>query len=46
MTQARIDGYVAKVLAQYDAATTNDAKLNVIMKEYYIALWGNGVDAI
>ena len=21
-------------------------KLNIIMKEYYIALWGNGVDAI
>ena len=21
-------------------------KLNIIMKEYYIALWGNGIDAI
>jgi len=41
---ARIDGYVAKVLALYDAATTNADKMEVIMKEYYIALWGNGVD--
>ena len=41
---ARIDGYVAKVLALYDAATTNADKMEVIMKEYYLALWGNGVD--
>lgn len=44
MTQARIDGYVNKVLAAYDAATTNDAKLNVIGKEFYLALWGNGME--
>ncbi len=44
MTQARIDGYVTKVLALYDAAATNDAKLNVIAKEYYLALWGTGMD--
>ncbi|MBC8032797.1 MAG: SusD/RagB family nutrient-binding outer membrane lipoprotein [Chitinophagaceae bacterium] len=41
---AKQDAYVAKVLALYDAATTNDARMEVIMKEYYIALWGNGVD--
>ncbi|MEQ1623389.1 MAG: SusD/RagB family nutrient-binding outer membrane lipoprotein, partial [Sediminibacterium sp.] len=29
---------------QYDAATTDDARLNIIMKEYYIAAWGNGVE--
>lgn len=43
--QARQDAYVAKVLALYDAAATNDARMEVIMKEYYIALWGNGLDA-
>lgn len=43
--QPRLDGYVNKVLALYDAATTTDQKLDVIMKEYYIALWGNGLDA-
>ncbi|HET9744215.1 MAG TPA: SusD/RagB family nutrient-binding outer membrane lipoprotein [Chitinophagaceae bacterium] len=42
---ARIDGYVNKVLAAYDNAATTSAKLNIIMKEYYMALWGNGVDA-
>lgn len=41
----QIDNYVAKVLALYDAATTADGKLNVIMKEWYIASWGNGYDA-
>lgn len=41
----RIDAYVNKVLAAYDAAATTDARLNILMKEYYIALWGNGVDA-
>ena len=44
-TAARITNYVDKVLAAYDAATTTDARLNIIMKEYYMALWGNGVDA-
>lgn len=41
---ARIDAYVGKVLALYDAAGTNDAKLNVVIKEYWLALWGNGID--
>jgi hypothetical protein len=36
---------VNKVLSAYDAAATTDAKLNILMKEYYIALWGNGSDA-
>lgn len=42
---AKKDAYVVKVLALYDAATTDDQRLEVIMKEYYIALWGNGLDA-
>ena len=42
---ARITAYVDKVLASYDAAATTSDKLNIIMKEWYIALWGNGVDA-
>lgn len=41
----RQDNYVTAVLTTYDAATTNDARLDVIMKEFYLALWGNGVDA-
>ncbi len=37
--------YVDKVLADYDAATTDDARLNIIGTEYWIALHGNGVEA-
>lgn len=44
-SQEDIDAYVAEVLATYDAATSDDERLNVIMKEYYIALWGNGLEA-
>lgn len=43
-SQATIDTYVSTVLANYDAATTNAAKIDIIMKEYYIAAWGNGVE--
>ena len=42
---AKIQQYVDKVLQLYDNAPNNVDKLNVIMKEYYIALWGNGIEA-
>jgi hypothetical protein len=42
---AKQDAYVNKVLALYDAAATNDDKLGVIIKEFYIASWGNGLEA-
>lgn len=44
-TSATIENYVSLVLAQYDAAATDEEKLQVIMKEYYIATWGNGIEA-
>ncbi|MEK7200244.1 MAG: SusD/RagB family nutrient-binding outer membrane lipoprotein, partial [Bacteroidota bacterium] len=34
-TSATIEDYVSLVLAQYDAAATDEEKLQVIMKEYY-----------
>ena len=37
--------YVDKVLENYDAAANDDAKLNIIATEYWIALYGNGVEA-
>ena len=43
-TEEDIDNYVAHVLEQYDAGN-KDKQLDVIMKEYYIALWGNGLEA-
>lgn len=42
---ARQTLYVTDVLTAYDNASSNDAKLEIIVKEYYLALWGNGVDA-
>jgi len=44
-TQEDIDTYVNIVLNNYDAAADNNAKLNVVMKEYHIAAFGNGLDA-
>lgn len=40
-----LEEYVDFVMAQYDAATTDDERLDIIGKEYYIALWGNGLEA-
>jgi hypothetical protein len=43
---ARIAAYVNKVLAAYnDPAATQAVKLDIIMKEWYIAAWGNGMEA-
>lgn len=43
-TEAEIDTYVAEVMARYDASDA-DKKLNTIIEEYWLALWGNGVEA-
>lgn len=45
MASDRVDNYVNKVLAQYNAATNNDQRLSIIGKEYWLALWGNGMEA-
>ncbi len=42
--QADVDAYILTVLTEYDAAS-NDGKLNIIMREYYLAAWGNGIEA-
>ncbi len=44
-SQTTIDTYVNTVLANYAAAPTDAERLDVIMKEYYIASWGNGIEA-
>ena len=41
---ATIDNYVNTVLASYDAATTDAQRLEIIVKEYYLAAWGNGIE--
>ena len=42
---ADVAKYVTKVLDDYDAAATPDAKLTIIATEYWIALYGNGIES-
>jgi hypothetical protein len=42
--QQDIDDYLAEVASLYDNATSDAERLEVIVKEYYIALFGNGVE--
>ena len=41
-TSDDVDAYVAEALDRYDNASD---KLDVVMKEYFIAQWGNGLEA-
>jgi aminopeptidase-like protein len=41
---AEVTQYVNAVLGAFDAAATNKDKLNVVMKEYHIASFGNGIE--
>jgi hypothetical protein len=42
---ATISKYVDLVLNSFDAAKSDDAKLEIIMKEFYLSTWGNGWEA-
>jgi hypothetical protein len=44
ITPAKQQEYVDGVVSLYQAAGSTDEKLNIIMKEYYLAAWGNGVE--
>ncbi len=43
-TATQISNYENLVLSNYDAAASTDAKMDILMTEYYIALWGNGIE--
>lgn len=43
-TATQIANYTTLVNNNYAAATTTADKLNIIMTEYYIASWGNGLE--
>lgn len=43
-TSADISDYIARVLAEYDAASGNEAKLAIVVREWYLASWGNGME--
>ena len=42
---ARVTNYGNYVGAQYDAATTNDTRMNVVGREYWLSLFGNGKES-
>ncbi len=44
-SEEQVDAYIEEVLALYDAAATEEDKLDVIMNEYRLALHGNGLEA-
>lgn len=44
-SQDDVDNYVSIVLDLYDNAASDEARLNVVMKEYFISLWGNGIES-
>jgi hypothetical protein len=44
-TPTQITAYENNVMNIYNAASGTPAKLDVLMSEYYIALWGNGVES-
>ncbi|WP_460217858.1 SusD/RagB family nutrient-binding outer membrane lipoprotein [Psychroserpens sp. MEBiC05023] len=44
-TNSDVDDYVAEVINNYNAASDNAAKLDVIITEYYLATYGNSIEA-
>ncbi len=44
-TPGSIDNYVNEVMGNYSFATTNEERLDIIITEYYLALFGNGLEA-
>ena len=44
-TQTDVDNYVNFVLGEYDSAADQNSRLEIIMKEYHIACFGNGLEA-
>lgn len=43
--ESDVDAYVAEALSLYDAAGSDTETMNVIGKEYWIALFGNGIES-
>ena len=45
LTAEDVDLYVGAILAKYDAATNDDERLDIIIEQYFLALFNNGVEA-
>ncbi|NAS32739.1 SusD/RagB family nutrient-binding outer membrane lipoprotein [Flavobacteriaceae bacterium R38] len=44
-TAADVDAYVAEVIANYTAATSNEERLDIIITEFYLAAYGNSIES-
>lgn len=44
-TEEEVENYLDEIRMNYTNAANDDEKLNIIMTEYHIALYGNGVEA-
>lgn len=44
-TAANVTNYLNEINSDYTALTSNNNRLNYIMKEFFISLWGNGFEA-
>ncbi len=44
-SQTDIEDYVEEVLSEYSAAIGNEQKLDLVIREYYIAAYGNSIEA-
>jgi len=44
-TDEHVESYLDEIRTNYTNATNDDERLNIIMTEYHIALYGNGVEA-
>lgn len=44
-TEEEVENYLDEIRTNYTNAANDDEKLNIIMTEYHIALYGNGVEA-
>jgi hypothetical protein len=42
---AKVTSYQNYVAAQFDAAANNDTKMNVVGREYWLSLYGNGMES-
>jgi hypothetical protein len=42
---AKVTSYLNYVGTRYDAAATNDTKMNLVGREYWLSLYGNGTEA-
>ncbi len=45
MQQGNIDSYISEVTDRYSNANNDTERMSVIAREFYLALWGNGLEA-